>query len=155
MLQYIELLNNSKIFSGIVMILLNIGSKYVSIDISKAQEKFLSSNIIRKFLIFTIVFTATRDIIISIFLTMFFIILNKYILNEDCVVSLIPKYMKSNEVTPEEIEYAKKIMTIAYKQKNTAKKVNNKKENNIKNYNNNISKIKKKNLLCFLNNIKL
>lgn len=155
MLQYIEILNNSKIFSGIIMILLNLGSKYVSIDISKAQEKFLSNNIIRKFLIFTIVFTATRDIIISIFLTVFFIVLNKYILNEHSIVSLIPKYMKSNEVTQEEIEYAKKILTSAYKQKNDSKNVNNKKKNNITNYNNNIRKIKKKNLLCFLNNIKL
>lgn len=154
MLQYVEILNNSKIFSGIIMILLNIGSKYVSIDISKAQEKFLSNNIIRKFLIFTIVFTATRDIIVSIFLTIFFIILNKYILNEHSIVSLIPKSMKNNEVTPDEIEYAKKILTTAYKQKNV-KNVESKKLNNIKNYNNNIRKIKKKNLICFLNNIKL
>ena len=76
-------------------------------------------------------------------------------MNEHSIVSLIPKYMKSNEVTQEEIEYAKKILTSAYKQKNDSKNVNNKKKNNITNYNNNIRKIKKKNLLCFLNNIKL
>ena len=38
---YLDKINNSKLFAGIVMILLNIGSRYVKIDISKAQEQYL------------------------------------------------------------------------------------------------------------------
>ena len=38
---FIHRINNSKLFAGFVMILLNIGSRYVKIDISKAQEEYL------------------------------------------------------------------------------------------------------------------
>ena len=31
-------LNNSKFFAGLVMIMLNIGSKYITIELSKTQE---------------------------------------------------------------------------------------------------------------------
>ena len=37
----INSLNNSKYFAGIAMLLLNIGSKYISIELSDSQEEFL------------------------------------------------------------------------------------------------------------------
>ena len=33
-------INNSKLFAGFVMILLNIGSRFVKIEVSKSQEKY-------------------------------------------------------------------------------------------------------------------
>ena len=38
---YLGYLNNSKFFAGLVMIMLNIGSKYVTIELSKSQEAYL------------------------------------------------------------------------------------------------------------------
>ena len=38
---HIMFLNNSKFFAGIVMILLNIGSKFLSIQFSKSTEEYL------------------------------------------------------------------------------------------------------------------
>ena len=35
---YLGRLNSSKFFAGIVMILLNIGSKYITIELSKSQD---------------------------------------------------------------------------------------------------------------------
>ena len=35
---YLRSLNNSKFFAGLVMIMLNIGSKYISIELSKNQK---------------------------------------------------------------------------------------------------------------------
>ena len=40
-LEYLKALNNSKFFAGLVMIMLNIGSKYVTIELSKNQEEYL------------------------------------------------------------------------------------------------------------------
>ena len=62
---YLEVLNNNKYFVGIIMILLNLGSKYISIELSNSQEKILGSPIIRRLILFTVFFTATRDIWIS------------------------------------------------------------------------------------------
>ena len=36
-------LNNSRFFAGIVMLMLNLGSKYVSVNLSKTQEEFLKA----------------------------------------------------------------------------------------------------------------
>ena len=41
---YLGYLNNSKFFAGLVMIMLNIGSKYVTIELSKSQEAYLKNS---------------------------------------------------------------------------------------------------------------
>ena len=62
-------INNSKLFAGLVMIMLNIGSKYITIKLSKSQEEYLRNSIARQLLIFSIVWMGTRDIILSSILT--------------------------------------------------------------------------------------
>ena len=57
---FILSLSNSKIFSGIIMILMNLGSKYVSLELSEAQEEFLSQKSVRRILIFAIFFMAIK-----------------------------------------------------------------------------------------------
>ena len=54
----INRINSSKYFYAILMILMNMGAKYIEIDIAKSQKEFLSSKIIRRLLIFTIAFIA-------------------------------------------------------------------------------------------------
>ena len=60
--QYLGYLNNSKFFAGLVMIMLNIGSKYITIELSKSQEQYLKNNIGRQLLIFAISWMGSRDI---------------------------------------------------------------------------------------------
>ena len=45
---HIMFLNNSKFFAGIVMILLNIGSKFISIQFSKSTEEYLKMNVTKQ-----------------------------------------------------------------------------------------------------------
>ena len=42
---HLDKINNSKLFAGFVMVLLNIGSRYVKIDISKSQEQYLRKSL--------------------------------------------------------------------------------------------------------------
>ena len=51
---YLGYLNNSKFFAGLVMIMLNIGSKYITIELSKSQEAYLKNSVGRQILIFAI-----------------------------------------------------------------------------------------------------
>ena len=46
--QKIHNLNNSKVFAGILMILMNLGSKYIALELSETQEEFLSNIVIKK-----------------------------------------------------------------------------------------------------------
>ena len=52
----ISSLNNSKIFSGLIMIMMNLGSKYISMELNESQEEFYSKKIIRRIIIFAIFF---------------------------------------------------------------------------------------------------
>ena len=109
-------LNHSKYFSGLIMILLNIGSKYVSLELSEAQQEFLNHPITRKLLVFTIFFIATKDIVISTILSLIFIVLICGIFHEDSRLCMFKSFLKSfcknrkDVVSNEDYEKAKKII---------------------------------------------
>lgn len=125
---YIKYLNTSPLFIGIVMIMLNVGSKYVTIELSKTQEEYLRNTLGRQILIFAIAFTATKDIILSLILTSVFYVLTMHLFNENSSFCIIPQeYRKykdildlnnDNIVTPDEIKKAQEILEKAKKQEN-------------------------------------
>lgn len=140
-------LNESSYFSGIMMLLLNIGSKYVVMEISDSQEQFFSNIIIRRILVFTIFFTATRDIYKSFILTAIFIIFVTGLFNEKSKYCILPKHMtfvpkEGRTISNKEIEYAKEVLEIANDQKKEKDKYLNdldtKKKNDKINYQNNL-----------------
>ena len=88
---YLNKINNNKLLAGIFVLLLNVGSKYVELGLSKTQEQALRNALGREILIFAIVFTATRDIILSILLTAAFMILSNHLFNEKSKYCLIPQ----------------------------------------------------------------
>jgi len=88
-------INNSKLFAGLVMIMLNIGSKYISIKLSKSQEEYLRNSVARQLLIFSIVWMGTRDVILSLILTGSFVILTNHLFNEESQYCVIPTYFKN------------------------------------------------------------
>tara|TARA_B100000287_G_C20397693_1_gene688309 strand:- start:225 stop:668 length:444 start_codon:yes stop_codon:yes gene_type:complete len=124
---YLGYLNNSKFFAGLVMIMLNIGSKYVTIELSKNQEEYLKNNIGRQLLIFAISWMGSRDILIALALTAIFTILTDHLFNEQSQLCIIPqKYRryehlldldKDNEVSEEEIKKATEILEKAKKKR--------------------------------------
>jgi hypothetical protein len=71
---HIMFLNNSKFFAGVVMILLNIGSKFIAIQFSKSTEEYLKMNVTKQLLVFAMAWMGTRDIytaLITIMMAMF------------------------------------------------------------------------------------
>ena len=92
---YINTLNNSKFLTGIVMLLLNVGSKYIELGFTKTQEEALRNGLGRELLIFAVVFMGTHDVIISILMTAAFIILSDYLFNEKSRLCVIPRRLKN------------------------------------------------------------
>ena len=103
-------LNNSKIFAGCTMLLMNIGGKYIATDLPKSLDKIFSNIWVRRFVIFCIAFIATRDIKISIFITLIFIIVFTILLNENSMSCILPKEYKSTKITQREADEAKKTL---------------------------------------------
>ena len=90
MLRYLRALNDSKFLMGIAMLVVNVGSKYVELQLSPGQEAALRNSLGREVLIFAMVFMGTRDIVNSILMTAAFSILGRHVLNEDSRLCLIP-----------------------------------------------------------------
>ena len=84
-------LNGSKYFAGIMMILLNIGGKQISKEISFIHEKIMNNRIIRRLFIFVAVFIATKDIKISLIVTALFVLIITGFLHEDSDYCILPK----------------------------------------------------------------
>lgn len=93
-LENIYSLNNSKFFAGFVMLTMNIGSKYITIELSTTQEKYLKYTLGRQLLIFAILWMGTRDIVIALTLTLVFILFADYLFNENSKLCLIPEKYK-------------------------------------------------------------
>jgi len=139
--------NTNPYFAGLMMILLNIGSKYVVMEISDTQEQFLSNVIVRRLLVFTIFFIGTRDIYISFIMTAIFIVFVSGLFNEKSKYCILPKKMKytpkeGRTISEEEIKYAEKILDLAQEQQKEKKdyinNLENKKKKEKKIYKNNL-----------------
>ena len=93
-------LNDSKIFIGLLMIVMNIGSKYITVKLSDTQESYLKNNVAREVIIFCACWLGTRDIYISIILTASFFILTEHLFNENSPMCVVPqRYIKKPEST--------------------------------------------------------
>jgi hypothetical protein len=80
--------NSNPYFIGIMMLLLNLGGRFLALEISKEQEKFLSHPVIRRFFLFAVLFVATRNVIIAAGLTVIVIFVLGYLFNENSELCL-------------------------------------------------------------------
>ena len=88
---HIMFLNNSKFFAGIIMILLNIGSKFIAIQFSRSTEEYLKLNVTKQILVFAMAWMGTRDIYTALILTAVFTVLSDHLFNEESPYCLVPK----------------------------------------------------------------
>ena len=92
-------LNNSKFFAGVVMILLNVGSKFISIQFSKSTEEYMKYAVSKQILVFAMAWMGTRDIYTALGLTAVFTILSEYLFNEESLLCIVPqKYRYAYEI---------------------------------------------------------
>lgn len=117
--------NDNKFILAIVMMFLNISSKYIDLRLSKTQEHALKNSIAREIIIFSVLFVGTHDIILSSGLTFVFFIFTEYFLNEDSKYCLFSQQLnrmkqvmlqKEGEVTDKELNHA--LETIKRAEKN-------------------------------------
>jgi hypothetical protein len=91
---HIMFLNNSKFFAGVVMILLNVGSKFIAIQFSKSTEEYLKLNVTKQLFVFAMAWMGTRDIYTALVLTAVFTILSDHIFNEESPYCCVPDKYK-------------------------------------------------------------
>ena len=113
--------NNNKYIYGFLMILLNMGSKYIEMDLGDNHRSFLSSTVLRRIVIFTIAFIATRDFVASLIITACFIIIVLNLFHKESQYCILPKSYtdldtnKDGKISPEEIKNAYELLKKAGK----------------------------------------
>ncbi len=90
---------DNKYIIGIVMVIINLGARFIVNELNEEQKKLINSKYLRRILIFLVIFMATRDIIISIILTIVVVLVVFEFFNEDSEYSLVPKKNIENSNT--------------------------------------------------------
>lgn len=127
-------INDSRFLAGLCMIFLNIGSKYIELGLTKTQEQALRNVLAREMLIFAIVFTSTRDLVISILMTGAFSAMTTHLFNEKSKYCILPDRLRKiayevdlntdGIISPEEEEHALQILRKAKEQKQKRQQAN-------------------------------
>ena len=120
----IKTLNTSKIFAGLMIITLNISSRFVTIKLSKSMESYLKYTFSKQILIFAIAWMGTRDIYIALLIVLLYTVFFEYLFNEDsslCILSenftsYHQELVENDKVTDEELMKAQEVIKKAEKQ---------------------------------------
>lgn len=87
-------LNTSKMFAGLMIITLNIASKFVTFKFGKTAEMYLKYTFSRQILVFAMAWMGTRDIYVAAGLTLIFIFIFDFLFNENSSLCILPNEFK-------------------------------------------------------------
>lgn len=133
---FLQIFNTNPYFIGLMMLILNLGGRFISLDVSKKQEQFLQHPWIRRLLIFTVLFVATRNIWVAFWMTLVVILFLGYLFNENSSICIFGNNgakgskcsdtaaKQKEDLTPEEKEILQRLMAKQqrYQQKGVSEK---------------------------------
>jgi hypothetical protein len=94
----VTMLNGSKIFAGIMIIVLQISSRFVTIRLSKTMESYLKYTFSKQILIFAIAWMGTRDIYIALIIALIFSFISDVLCNEESNYCMLPNTFKDYHI---------------------------------------------------------
>jgi hypothetical protein len=116
----LQIFNTNPYFIGLMMLVLNLGGRFISLEVTKKQEQFLQLPWVRRILIFTVLFVATRNIWVAFWTTVAVVLFLGYLFNENSALCIFgdggrdgskcasaPK--PGEEMTPEEKEILQRL----------------------------------------------
>ena len=124
----VSAVNNSKFFAGLMIIVLNISSRFVNIKLSKTMESYLKYTFSRDILVFAISWMGTRDIYVAFIITFIFILAFDFLLNENSTFCCLPEQFtdyhvslldNNDKVSEDDIKKATETLEKAKKQKSS------------------------------------
>jgi len=116
----LHLFNSNPYFIGLMMLILNLGGRFIGMEVTKQQEQFLQHPWVRRVLIFTVLFVGTRNVWVAFWATLVVVLLLGYLFNENSAMCLFgqggqtgstcanPNQAKE-QMTPEENEILQRL----------------------------------------------
>jgi hypothetical protein len=129
---FLQIFNTNPYFIGLMMLLLNLGGRFITLEITKKQEQFLQLPWVRRILIFTVLFVATRNLSVAFWTTVIVVLLLGYLFNENSALCIFGQggvqhstcASPGEEMTPEEKEILQRLSAKAqrYQENSTSNK---------------------------------
>jgi len=121
---FLQIFNTNPYFIGLMMLILNLGGRFISLEVTKKQEQFLQLPWVRRILIFTVLFVATRNIWVAFWATVTVVLFLGYLFNENSALCIFGDGGRSGskcsdapkpgeEMTPEEKEILQRLSSKA------------------------------------------
>ena len=83
-------LSSNKYILGLMILLINLGARYIGNELNEFSHKVLNHKFARRFLIFLVIWMGSRDLVVSIIITTCFILLSNTLLNEQSTYCILP-----------------------------------------------------------------
>ena len=95
-------LNTSTFFAGFVMIILNIGSRYINLDLNSSTESWIKYLMSKEVIVFEVSWMGTRSIYYALVITACFTIIADHLMNVDSKYCVIPSKFRDLHTMTEE-----------------------------------------------------
>lgn len=102
-------LSGNKYLLGLMILLINLGARYIGNEVSDFMHKVLNHKFARRFLIFLVIWMGTRDLVVALVITGSFILLVNTLFNENSDYCVLPA-KNDAPITKEEYELAKQLI---------------------------------------------
>ena len=103
-------LSGNKYMLGLMILLINLGARYIGNEVGEFMHKVLNHKFARRFLIFLVLWMGTRDLVVAGVITIGFIILVNTIFNENSQFCILP-VQNNSPITKEEYLLAKELVS--------------------------------------------
>lgn len=126
---FLHMFNTNPYFIGMMMLILNLGGRFIGLEVTKQQELFLQHPWVRRALIFTVLFVATRNLWVAFWATVIVILLLGYLFNENSALCIFGQggqngstcsQVQKDEMTPEEKEILHRLSSKAQRYQTTS-----------------------------------
>jgi len=87
----LHMFNSNPYFIGLTMLLMNLGGRFLTLEVSKQQEQVLQHPWVRRALIFVVVFIGTRSIWVAFWTTLVVVLCMGYLFNENSALCIFGK----------------------------------------------------------------
>lgn len=102
-------LSGNKYMLGLMILLINLGARYIGNEVSDFMHKVLNHKFARRFLIFLVLWMGTRDLVVAGVITIGFILLVNTVFNENSRFCILPT-INDSPINKEDYLLAKDIV---------------------------------------------
>jgi hypothetical protein len=102
-------LSSNKYILGLMILLINLGARYIGNELNEFSQKVLNHKFARRFLIFLVIWMGSRDLLVAFIITVGFILISNTLLNENSDYCILP-IDNPTIITKEEYDIAKQMV---------------------------------------------